>query len=84
MEALEVAAASLEMSTDALEGDLKGIEIPPLDRQVQALGKPGSDLYVLPALENLAQFLVDKDQIDSIPALAELLEPKFVEAAAGM
>ena len=84
MKALEVAAASLEMSTEALEGDLKGIEIPPLDRQVQALGKPGSDLYVLPALENLAQFLVDKDQIDSIPALAELLEPKFVEAAAGM
>jgi NitT/TauT family transport system substrate-binding protein len=79
-EALPIAAQQLGIEPDELEVQLKGIGLPDLASNVEMLGNPNSDLYLLKPLQSLATFLKDQGQIDTIPDLTNVLEPKFVQA----
>lgn len=80
-EALEIGAKELEVTTEELEGDLKGVKIPSLEDNLAMLAEPDSDLYILEPLQELAAFLVEEGQIDSAPEDIEaLFDPQFILA----
>ncbi len=79
-EALEIAAKQFEVTPEDLAADLEGIQLPGAEVNLEMLGDSTSDLYLLNSLENLAEFLKEQGQIDEIPDLSNLLEPKFIEA----
>lgn len=79
-EGLAIAAEQLGVEPDELDVQLKGISLPDLASNVEMLGNPDSDLYLLKSLNSLATFLKDQGQIETIPDLATVLEPKFVQA----
>ncbi|WP_035492581.1 ABC transporter substrate-binding protein [Baaleninema simplex] len=79
-EGLEIAAKQFEVTPEALAADLKGIQFPDAEMNLEMLGDPESNLYLLKSLTDLAEFLKSQGQIDTIPDLEPLLEPKFVEA----
>ncbi len=78
-EALAIGAKRLEVTPESLAEDLKGIEIPSLDRNVMALADPNSEIFVVPALENLATFLKEKNQIDSVPDMNRFVNPSYLK-----
>jgi len=81
-EALEIGAAELDISTEDLDGDLKGVKLPDQATNMEMLGDPSSDLYLANSLQELSDFLLAEEQIESAPAdIAALLDPQFVEAA---
>ena len=80
-EALEIGAKELELSIEALEGDLKGVKIPSLEDNLAMIAEPDSDTYILKPLEDLTAFLVEEGQIESAPDdIESLLDPQFVLA----
>lgn len=81
-EGLAIAAKQLEMEPDALAGDLKGIKLPDPATNLTMLKDSSSNLYLIPTLKELAQFLADQGEIDAVPAdLESIFDPQFVEAA---
>ncbi|WP_416666389.1 ABC transporter substrate-binding protein [Egbenema bharatensis] len=79
-EGLEIMAAELEITPEELDEQLAGIELPNLERNAEMLANPNSDLYMMDSLNNMAQFLQDQGQIDSIPDLSNVIDPQFVQA----
>ncbi|WP_216086653.1 ABC transporter substrate-binding protein [Halothece sp. PCC 7418] len=81
-EGLEIAARKLQISPDALAADLKGIELPKAQRNLEMLGNPQSDIYLGKSLNNLAQLVAEQGEVQNIPTnIEQFLEPRFVEAA---
>lgn len=81
-EGLEIGAAALEMEPADLESDLKGFQLPDRETNLQMLSQPESDLYLATTLQELADFLLAEEQIETqIEDTASMLDPQFVEAA---
>ena len=81
-EGLAIAAKAQEIEPDALASDLAGVKLPDPATNQQMLSQSDSDLYIMPSLQALAEFLVDQGELDAVPeSLAEIIDPQFVEAA---
>ncbi|XHX80238.1 MAG: ABC transporter substrate-binding protein [Stenomitos frigidus ULC029] len=79
-EGLKIAAAKLKIKPEALDQQLKGIQIPDKATNVTMLGDPNSDQYLLKPMTRLAEFLKEQKQIQTVPDLAKVLEPQYVMA----
>lgn len=79
-EGLTIMANQLEITPEDLDQQLQGIQMPDLETNVEMLGNPNSDLYLLKPMENMARFLQEQGQIDSIPDLSTVIDPQFVNA----
>ena len=81
-EALAIAGKKLALSPEEVEAELKGVDLTSLEKNVEMLGKPDSDLYLVPHMESLGEFLVSQGQIPEAPNdLAQRLDPQFVQSA---
>ena len=80
-EGLAIAAKRLEVTPEQLASDLEGVKLPDAKTNVEMLGNPNSDLYILNPLKSMAEFLLEQKEIEKIPDLESLLEPKFVKAS---
>jgi NitT/TauT family transport system substrate-binding protein len=79
-EGLAIASQKLNVTSEELEVQLKGVQLPDLETNLKMLSDPQSDLYLLKPMQALAEFLKDQNQIDTIPDLANVLDPQFVKA----
>jgi NitT/TauT family transport system substrate-binding protein len=79
-EALEIAAKRLEITAQDLASQLQGLSLPDLATNQEMLGNPNSDLYLLKPLTALAEFLKKQNQIETLPDLANVIDPQFVMA----
>lgn len=77
-EGLAIMAKRLSITPEELETQLKGIQIPDLAMNAEMLGNPQSDLYLLKPMTELAQFLKEQGQIQTVPDLSKVLDPQFV------
>ena len=81
-EALAIAGKKLALSPEEVDAELKGVDLTSLEKNVEMLGKPDSDLYLLPHMKSLGEFLVSQGQIPEAPNdLAQRLDPQFVQSA---
>ncbi len=80
-EGLAIAAKRLEVTPEQLASDLAGVNMPDAKTNIEMLANPNSELYVLNPLKSMAEFLLEQKEIEKIPDLESLLEPKFVKAA---
>lgn len=81
-EALAIAGQKLGLSPEEVEQELKGVDLTSLEKNVQMLGQSDSDLYLVPHMNSLGEFLVSQGQIPEAPAdIPQLLEPQFVQSA---
>jgi NitT/TauT family transport system substrate-binding protein len=78
-EGLAIAAKRLGVTPESLAADLKGIKLPDASTNIEMLGNPQSDLYMLKSMNTLAEFLETQKQIEKVPDLAKVLEPTFVK-----
>jgi NitT/TauT family transport system substrate-binding protein len=82
-EGLPIAAKVLEVEPEALAADLKGVKLTDITANQKMLGDPASNLYLMKSLKDLANFLVEQDEIEAVPAdLDKIIDPQFVKAAA--
>jgi len=82
-EALRIGAEELEVTTEELEGDLKGVKIPTVEDNLDMLARPDSNTYLAEPLQELVTFLLAEDQIETDPGdVSSLLYPQFVQAYA--
>ena len=79
-EGLAIAAKALETTPDALEADLKGVELPDAKTNLELLDQSNGDSVVVTSLKNMANFMIAQKQIESVPDLAQMVEPKYVDA----
>lgn len=79
-EGLAIMAKQLNITPEELDEQLQGIQIPDLATNIAMLGTPDSDVFLLKALEDMAKFLKDQGQIDTLPDVSTLLDPQFVLA----
>ncbi|HEY9768573.1 MAG TPA: ABC transporter substrate-binding protein [Coleofasciculaceae cyanobacterium] len=79
-EAIAIAAAKLEVTPEALNADLAGIGLPGVETNIEMLTDVNSDLYILNSLNAMGNFLVSQGQIKTVPDLATLIEPKFIQS----
>lgn len=79
-EALEIAAKRLNISPEELDENLKGLKLPNLAENLEILANPDSDLYLLKSLQKMVDFLKINNQIDTVPDLSKLIEPKFIQS----
>ena len=79
-EGLAIASKALGIAPEELEDGLLGVRLPDLAANLEMLANPESDLYLLKSMQSLANFLKERKQIQTIPDLAKLIEPKFVKA----
>jgi NitT/TauT family transport system substrate-binding protein len=79
-EGLAIAAKKFEVTPEALAADLEGIQLPDAKTNLEMLGNSQSGLYLLNPLNRLATFLSKQGQVEEVPQLKTLLEPRFVEA----
>ena len=81
-EALAIAGQKLGLSPEEVAQELKGVDLTSLEKNVQMLAQPDSDLYLVPHMNSLGEFLVSQGQIPEVPAdIPQLLEPQFVQSA---
>jgi len=79
---LAIAAARLEIDPEALESDLSGIKLPDISTNQAMITNPESDLYIMPSLTELADFLAEQGEIDTPPSdLSSIIDTQFVQAA---
>lgn len=81
-EGLAIAAKRLNVTPEELATQLKGINLPDPQTNIQMLSNPQSDLYLLKPMNALAEFLKKQKQIQTIPQLSKVLEPQFITAKA--
>lgn len=79
-EGLAIAADELGITPEELAADLEGIELVDLTTNLEVLGNPDSDLYLLKPMNDMATFLFENEQIDRLPELEETIDPQFVNA----
>lgn len=78
-EGLAIAARAIEITPEELANDLQGIQLPDLGKNLEILSNDKSDLFLLKSMESMAKFLKERNQIEKIPDLAQLIEPKFLQ-----
>jgi NitT/TauT family transport system substrate-binding protein len=78
-EALAIAAKRLETTPNDIQLQLEGIQLPDLRTNQEMLGNPQSELYLVEPLTALAEFLVEQEQIATVPNIASFIEPRFVQ-----
>jgi NitT/TauT family transport system substrate-binding protein len=79
-EALAIAGRRLQLIPEELAEQLKGVDLTSLEKNVEMLGNPQSDIYLVKHMNSLGQFLAAQKQIPKAPNnLAKLLEPQFVK-----
>lgn len=79
-EALKIAGERLELSPEDVASELKGVDLTSLEKNVEMLGNPDSDIYLVKHMDSLGEFLVNQGQISEAPAnLDQLLMPEYVE-----
>ncbi len=79
-EGLAIMAKRLNITPEELDQQLQGIQMPDLATNIEMLGNPNSDVYLLNPMTKLAQFLKAQGKIQTIPDFAKLLDPQFVKA----
>jgi len=79
-EAVAIAAASLDVTPEALDADLAGIGLPSVETNIEMLTDASSDIYILNSLNAMGDFLLDQGQIKAIPDMAEFIDPSFVQS----
>ena len=79
-EAIAIAAAKLEVTPEALSADLEGIQLPNAETNIEMLTDSGSDIYILNSLNAMGDFLVSQGQIQTVPDMAQFIEPKFIQS----
>lgn len=77
-EALAIAGKRLQLTPQEVEEQLKGVRLIDLPTNLEMLGNPQSDLYLLDHMNDLSQFLVSQKQIPQAPDLSNTLEPRFL------
>ncbi|NEQ27793.1 MAG: ABC transporter substrate-binding protein, partial [Microcoleus sp. SIO2G3] len=82
-EGLAIAAEQLGLSPTELDEQLKGVKLADAQANLEMLGDPNSNLYLLTPLNDLASFLQTQGKIQQPPSFSNSLEPKFVKAIAG-
>nr|WP_228035457.1 aliphatic sulfonate ABC transporter substrate-binding protein [Oculatella sp. LEGE 06141] len=79
-EALEIVGKVLRITPDEVEAQLKGVRLPNLQTNLEMLGNPQSELYLLSAVNAVAIFLKAQNQIKTVPDLAEAIDLQFLQA----
>jgi NitT/TauT family transport system substrate-binding protein len=79
-EALAIAAKPLNLKPEELKAQLKGIQLPDLQTNVDMLSNPQSELYLLKPINSLVKFLQSQKQIDTTPDMSKYIDPQFVKA----
>ena len=79
-EAVAIAAAQLEVTPEALDADLAGIDLPSVETNIEMLTDASSDIYILNSLNAMGDFLLKQGQIKAIPDMAEFIDPTFVQS----
>jgi NitT/TauT family transport system substrate-binding protein len=79
-EALAIAAKPLGVKPEELAAQLKGVQLPDHQTNLEMLANPQSDLYLLKPMKALAEFLHTQKQIATQPDLSKILDPQFVKA----
>ena len=79
-EALAIAAAKLEVTPEELSKDLEGIKIINVETNVEMLTDSNSDIYILNSINAMGEFLVSQGQIQTVPDMAQFIEPKFIQS----
>jgi NitT/TauT family transport system substrate-binding protein len=77
-EGIAIAAQQLDIPPEELASALNGVRLPDLQANLELLANPQSDRYLLNSMQSLAQFLKAQGQIQQVPDLAPLIEPKFL------
>jgi NitT/TauT family transport system substrate-binding protein len=82
-EGLKIAAPKLEVKAEDLDVQLKGIEFPGVEENLEMLANLQSEAYLGKQLSSATQFLARQGQIDQVPTdIEKLIEPRFVQAVA--
>jgi len=76
---LAIAAPKFEVSPDELGNQLKGIQIPNPEKNLELLSQTQGDLYLGESFNRLADFLVQQDNIDQAPKINNLFETKYIK-----
>ncbi len=79
-EGIAIAAAAIGISPKELTNDLQGIKLPNLAENLEILANHNSNASLLKSMQSLAEFLKERNQIQVIPELETLIEPKFLQA----
>jgi NitT/TauT family transport system substrate-binding protein len=79
-EGLAIASGAIDITPEELANDLQGIQLPDLAKNLEILTNTESQFSLLKSMESLAKFLKERNQIETIPDLAKLIEPKFLQA----
>ncbi|MBD1936731.1 ABC transporter substrate-binding protein [Microcoleus sp. FACHB-68] len=81
-EGLEIAAKYLDITPNELDEDLKLLQFPDVQMNLEMLGNPASERYLLKTMQNMTEFLKQQNQINRVPNFSALLAPEFVKAVA--
>jgi NitT/TauT family transport system substrate-binding protein len=82
-EALKIAAPKLETKVEDLDTQLKSLELPGLQRNLELLANPQSEDYLGKHLNDAQQFLSQRGLGNQLPENVEsLIEPRFIKALA--
>lgn len=79
-EAHAIAAKQLGVEPAEVAAQLKGVRLPDLQTNIEMLSNAQSDLYLMEPLQTMATFLKDQKQIETVPDLANVLDPQFLTA----
>ncbi|MBD2072255.1 ABC transporter substrate-binding protein [Leptolyngbya sp. FACHB-671] len=80
-EAYAIVGDRLELAPEDVGTELKGVDLTSLEKNIEMLSNPDSDIYLAKHLQSLGEFLVTQEQIPEAPAdLEARLEPKYVQA----
>ena len=66
------------MTPEALSADLEGIQLPNVEANIEMLTDSSSDIYILNSLNAMGDFWGSQGQIQTVPDMAEFIEPKFI------
>ncbi|MGJ3253967.1 MAG: ABC transporter substrate-binding protein [Elainellaceae cyanobacterium] len=80
-EALKIAGDRLELTPEEVEEELKGVDLTSLEKNIEMLSNPDSDIYLAKHMNDLGEFLTEQGQISEPPGNIEtLLMPEYVQA----
>lgn len=79
-EGLAIMAKQLNITPAELEEQLKGIQIPDIATNIEMLGNPRSPVSLAKPMTELTSFLKSAGKTSSVPDVAKLLDPQFVNA----
>ncbi|WP_041244018.1 ABC transporter substrate-binding protein [Gloeobacter kilaueensis] len=80
-EGYAITARQIKIQPSEVKTYLQGIRLADLATNIDMLTNPNSPVYLLGSMRLLARFLKDQGQIQAIPDLDNLIDPRFVLAA---